>query len=362
MQEIKKIILWIFIIGSFLLPGNLYAEVKQRTILTVADIKVSEIAEDSRKAREKAINAGQIEAFNKLLASLIQPADKEKIDKVREGDIASALQGFQVNNEKITDNSYSASLTVSFYQDAVKDILAKAGVVLIDKEAPPILVLPIMREGGKLLLWETGNKWKEAWDKFASANNFIHIVIPLGDLEDIKNMKSADITSADYQVLQAFSEKYRAKDVIIAEADIQTGEKSSKTLITMRSTAGSLIPTSQMSFEAETITEEKLYKFVEELVIKNKESWLINADKNPYRKVKTGIYFSGLDDWLYKKNRLESMNSIEKLEVHEISSSNAVFDLYYKGSFSELSDYLRSKGIGLFREEGLWIIEDGKNE
>lgn len=130
---------------------------------TVDNLRVSRIDKDATTARQKAITKGQRDAFNIVLLRL--SIDDTNGVIVSDDEISQMLRSMQIKNEKITDNSYSATLMLEFSPDYIKYTLNKHRITKFSTAFDSYLIVPILNENGTTYLWEKSNRWTNFFKK-----------------------------------------------------------------------------------------------------------------------------------------------------------------------------------------------------
>ena len=144
------------------------------------NIQVNEVATNARKAKEKAIAYAERMAFDRMIAKFVENFDSSRISG---DDIASLVQSVQFNQEEITNRRYKALIDIYFNPIQTKFFI-KNSVLDQKKKKLSLLVIPILNENGFVKLWGVNNPWLEKWQREKS--NILNIVVPTGDLDDIK--------------------------------------------------------------------------------------------------------------------------------------------------------------------------------
>lgn len=84
------------------------------TLYIVDNVKVSATADSAAAAREKAIQQGYTEAYNKLMIRFGQEGAPTRPDAPDPQDLINMVLDFSVDREKNTSTSYSALMTFQF--------------------------------------------------------------------------------------------------------------------------------------------------------------------------------------------------------------------------------------------------------
>lgn len=96
--------------------------------LTVRGVAVDVAAENSAAARDKALVAGQRQAFEQLWNA---QAPEKPVPKLSDEQIGDLVRDFTVQSEKTSGTRYVATLTYRFRSAATERLLSKSGISLV---------------------------------------------------------------------------------------------------------------------------------------------------------------------------------------------------------------------------------------
>lgn len=91
----------------------------------VKNIKVDVEAESAIDARGKALNTARRNAFNIVTERLLGGSDKTSMPHANDNMIASMVDSFEINREKLSKNRYLASVNVTFNERAVQAYMGR---------------------------------------------------------------------------------------------------------------------------------------------------------------------------------------------------------------------------------------------
>ena len=163
----------------------------------VENVIVDAAGTDTTDARSHALEQGQAEAFKELISRRDPAKASELAGRLTQKQIAVAVRGFEVTDEKMSADHYHAIINYTFDPaqiqtlDPVTPPAAAVGPAVAG--APPaiplrtskaVLILPVYNEGGSAKLWQDDNKWRNLWFDAALESGGGLIVAPQGDLED----------------------------------------------------------------------------------------------------------------------------------------------------------------------------------
>ena len=132
-----------------------------------------------------------------------------------------------MQEEKHSTVRYIATLTYRFKPAPVEQLLRDAGIAFAETRSKPVLVLPVLRTGDSLALWEDPNPWRTSWANLPAADGLVPFTVPIGDLTDIAAINAQAASTGDAQKLGAIAARYDAGSTLVASATIHTAADGS---------------------------------------------------------------------------------------------------------------------------------------
>jgi hypothetical protein len=195
-------------------------------LFTVENVQVDVTAANALTARNEAFGKAQQEAYKKLLTQLLPAVEAAAMAVPDAVVIAPMIQDYEIIQEKLSSVRYIGTYTFRFKEKSVRKQLAlyegdSANTDVIAADGRPLLVLPFYQPGGEPLLWTGPNIWLEAWARSSEMGGIVPMVLPIGDLQDVKDIDDGQAMTFDEQRLQAMVQRYDAAEavVVIAEPD-----------------------------------------------------------------------------------------------------------------------------------------------
>ncbi len=217
------------------------------------------------------------------------------------------------------------------------------------KPAGITLLLPLLHQGKEYKLWEDDNAWQKAWRNALAAKNEKRIILPLGDIDDIKQVGVQDITSANYRALKALARKYGAQHILLVEADDAGGALA----VHLHQVGGATFVTRHENFEG--ASGVAMAEAVEVLLADIADD--IRAGRTEIvSKLPIAAPISSLAGWQQIQKRLEASDLLRGMDVQEITTSQVTLILSYVGDIDSFSAALRPHGLVLMREDEGWAL------
>lgn len=184
-------------------------------------VEVSETGKDATDARIKAMTTAEQLAFAKILEDKAPKKKDELLKSYDEAAISQMVQGYEIVEESMTPNSYTATMKVKFSDTAINQLFgaAKPKAKGHLKANGAVLIVPVyFGKENQVLLWETGNRWREAVNKAALQAKAGRWIAPLGDPTDLLVADSNSVLSLDFGRLEPLAERYGAGEILMAIA------------------------------------------------------------------------------------------------------------------------------------------------
>jgi hypothetical protein len=214
-QAFRKVFLSLGVFFAVLTPVQ-----AQNQAFTVENVTVDITAESAVAARKQAFEKAQADALQLLAARFMDEQAALAFQAPDPMTISTLIQDFEITAEKISTVRYIGTYKFRFKEQAVTSLFGKSGAVVhTDVSVGPILVLPFYQEAGSSRLWGQDNAWMNAWvragDLQAGGSS---LLVPLGDLEDVRDVGSATPAQISSPSLSKLFSRYSAAEGIIAEA------------------------------------------------------------------------------------------------------------------------------------------------
>ncbi len=202
----------------FCLLLALPARADSQAAIAVYGVNVDVTAGDAESARQKAILAGQRAGLGQLLSQLAQPADIARLPALSDAQITDMVSDYAVESEKVSTVRYIAVITFRYRADSISASLQQNGIPFSAGPGPAVLVLPVLTQDGKHLLFEDTNSWQAAWAQRRPAEGLVKLVMAAGDAADVAAITPNEAVAGDVAKLQALAAHYGAGEVLVADA------------------------------------------------------------------------------------------------------------------------------------------------
>lgn len=330
---------------------------------TVTGVAVAAEAASTGQARTQAFAEGQRIALQRLAESLGGEVD---FSTLSEQAVTRLIQGFQVEEERVSPGRYEASLAFTFRPDevraVVRDQVGTGGAAAPSSPAPTtartptgaVLVIPLWQTAETVRLWDAPNPWHDAWLNRANAADAVPIVVPFGDLQDVGDLSIDQAVGGDRAALQAMAERYGAGQPVVATLSEQGGG--------YRMTLDWFPPGEAPSEEVVPVAAlggaSTLPQAVEEAALRIQRGPLpptVGGPTGPALSAGPGgggqslyiVPIADLQDWVDIRGRLDRIPAIVTTTVVSLQPGEAVVELQTVGTDSALRDQMAQQQLGL---------------
>ncbi len=156
---------------------------------SVNDIEISTPFEINFN-KNKIIDEGFAQAFNRLVLSILQTQDQKKFSKTPLVLIKSMIETFSIQEEKFIDEVYYLSLKVSFNKKKILNLMEKKNIFPSLPVKKKIFFLPIIvdKDKDEILIFSENyiyNNWNSNNQKY----HLLRYILPTEDLDDFNLIK-----------------------------------------------------------------------------------------------------------------------------------------------------------------------------
>lgn len=342
-------------LAAMALPGPGFAQAIRgdSTAFTVRDVPVDRTAVSAAAAREAALVDGQRAAFRRLLERLVPQGEYGQLPNLSDARISDLVQNYEVQSERTSAVRYIATLTYRFKPDDVRSLLRGADLRFAETYAKPFLVLPVLREQGVALLWDTPNPWRDAWGRLPPVDGLAPLVLPKGDLNDISDINGAQAHSGDDQRLTAIARRYGVAGVYVADAELDTPDGSPAALqVSLAGYGGASGEQTLVDSYTARPGEDMdafLTRAAQSVVTDIEERWkggqLLQFDHEATLTVL--VNYDDISQWVGIRRRLADLALIRRTDLVSFTRRQAIVAIDYIGDDSQLRLALAQRDLAL---------------
>ncbi len=135
-----------------------------------------------------------------------------------DGTLDSLVSGIEVQQEQIGPNRYIATLAILFDRARAGQALGVSGQVM---RSPPLLVIPVLWDGGAATTFERPTEWQKAWAMFHTSDSVIDYVRTSGDGPDAVLLNAGQLGRRGRNWWRLLLDLYGAADVVMPIARLE---------------------------------------------------------------------------------------------------------------------------------------------
>lgn len=316
-------------------------------VIAVHGIDVDVTASNAVDAREQAILQGQRKGLRQALLMLAPAADIDRLPALNDNQITDLVADYEVESEQTSTVRYIGKLAFRYRLDALGNLLQQSGGSATAAASPPVLVLPVLTTGGKNLLWDDGNAWRDAWSTHPSSGGLVELVTPKGDPMDAAAINGDQAVAGDAAKIQALAARYGVGDVavVVARQDAATADLT--LTVTRYGIAG---PTG--SFQ-DQITGDPAHpeaafgQAIDRIADRFQQDWIAQnrVTSSVEQRLTVEAPISSLAQWAELRRRLASVATLRHVDVIYLMQTHAELDLVFVGDREQLARSLQQRAL-----------------
>jgi len=333
-------------------------------IFTVEDVKVDVTAENAIAARGKAFEEAQIKAFTELTTRMLPDADIATTQIPAVNIISTMVRDFELTNEQLSSVRYLGTYTFRFKDRDVRRYFAKKGKSVSTVTSKKMLILPFVSRDNSTSIWAPGNPWMQAWNRVPDLSGIVPMEVPLGDLDDVRDITDSNAFNYEPNRLQNMLRRYGSKEAVITIATpneelnkiidplaIAKGTLSVEIFRTDRGQPELVQDVSVVSDGA--MTRQELYDSavtkVRGALQKNWKSRTAVAPTPSTKTVRAIVPIGSLSEWMRIQASLNRISSLNDVTLVSLSPRQANIEIRYRGNAERLALSLAQEGMELER-------------
>lgn len=351
------------------------------SLYNVANVRVDITAKDAVFAREKGMAEAEMLAMRILMTRLVPLSWEGRLPSFPHGEIEGLVAGVAIHSEKTSARRYIGVLDVRFYPGAVRQFLSSRSIPVVESQALPISLLPVMLKGDEIAKDDSAD-WRAAWDRLDLENGVapVDLVTPRGDL-DVQTVEA--VLAGDDDAYAALRSAYGYGGLVIAVGE--TGDRLFRIQLVGEDAAGDV--DAAATSEADRTDPETTYSRAAQAGLGILERrWRRRLDPRfeetadaPLRlgslypddaaapadetlgRVGAVIEFFSVRDWQQIHFGLQRVEDLRDFAVvsRSANAADVVFD--YDGSADQLQALLAQNGIGLCERDGTLVLRALEN-
>ena len=176
----------------------------------VSHVKVDVFAKDADSARKAGWRLAQRRAWQMLWARTHGGSGAPALS---DSQLEGMISGIEIEYEQAGPNRYVATLGVMFDRARTGQLLGVTGSNVV--HSPPLLVIPVLWDGGSAVSYERINEWQRAWARFRTGDSAIDYVRVAGSIADPILLNAGQTGRRGRLWWRVLLDQYGAADVVI---------------------------------------------------------------------------------------------------------------------------------------------------
>lgn len=182
----------------------------------VSGISVNTTGDNAEDARQKGWQEAQRKAWEKLWSS--HTGGASAAPALSDSQIDGMVSAVVVEREQLGPRRYIATLGVIFDRARTGQLLGLSGEVA---RSAPMLVIPVLYQGGVATVFETRTSWQKAWAEFRTSGSAIDYVRPRGDAGDSLLLTAGQLDRRSRTWWRLILDEFGAADVLMPLARLE---------------------------------------------------------------------------------------------------------------------------------------------
>ena len=175
----------------------------------VRGVKVDVVAKDADSARYAGWRMAQRQAWRMLWTRTHGGGGAPALS---DSQIEAMVSGIEIDFEQAGPTRYVATLGILFDRARTGQLLGVSGNVM---RSPPLLVIPVLWDGGSAVSYERTNEWQKAWARYRTGDSAIDYVRVAGSVADPILLTAGQTGRRGRLWWRVLLDQYGAADVVI---------------------------------------------------------------------------------------------------------------------------------------------------
>lgn len=332
-------------------------------VFKISNIEVSGNGNNAIEAKNNAILAGEAKAFNLLLERITPSFTSHLWPQIEGEQISDLVQGMDIKQETVLSRHYEATLDIIFNPIFVEKLLKESGVSYFSKSGGNIVVIPVLEDGDKTIIWQD-NAWKQSWNDMQNSGGFFKIDVPTNNSEAAISITEEVVgnlySDSSVNLFKNIKEKYNADYIIIAKA-ASGADSLNVSLINLQDRDQSI--QKRYNIDGQSDLSDSYTKIISSLIdIMNKrhKTYLENS-REEETSLTVKIPYSNLNEWIRLRSKVESLPFVKKLAVDIITVRYAQISLEFVGGYEDFIQKMVLENLYVEKTEDDLFLKEYNN-
>ena len=322
---------------------------------SVNDIEISTPFEINFN-KNKIIDEGFAQAFNRLILSILQTHDQKKLSKTPLSLIKSMIETFSIQEEKFINEVYYLSLNVSFNKKKILNLMEKKNIFPSLPVEKKIFFLPIIvdKDKDEILIFSENyiyNNWNSNNQKY----HLLRYILPTEDLDDFNLIKRYS------KILESYNFSEIIKKYNFDEHIISIIFKENNTIkVLNKINFDQEEDLKNISFQNLNIDNYKeADKLIESLKSIYENYWKSKNEINTSVKLSLTISISNSDNLeiLKFEEILNNTDLIYDFYIYKFNNKDSFYKIIFNGSPDHFLKFMKNKNYEFDIQNKIWSVK-----
>ena len=327
----------------------------QAKTFSINDIEISTPFEINFD-KNKIIDEGFAQAFNRLVLSILQTQDQKKLSKTSIGLIKSMIETFSIQEEKFINEVYYLSLNVSFNKKKILNLMEKKNIFPSLPVEKKIFFLPIIVDKNKneISIFSENyifNNWNFNNQKY----HLLRYILPTEDLDDFNLIKRYSKILENYNFSEIIK-KYNLNEYIISI--IYKENNTIKVLNKINFNQEEDLK--NISFQNLNIDNYKQAdKLVESLKNVYENFWKSKNEINTSVKIPLTVSIKNIDYLEISKFEeiLDSADLVYNYYIYKFNNKHSFYKIIFNGSPDHFLKFMKNNNYEFDIQNKIWSVK-----
>ena len=306
--------------------------------------------------KNKIIEEGFSQAFDRLILSIVQTKDQKKFGKTSLNQVKSMIETFSIKEEKFINEIYYLSLNVSFNKKKILNLMEKKNIFPSLPIEKKIFFLPIIvdKDKNEILIFSENyiyNNWNSNNQKY----HLLRYILPTEDLDDFNLIKKYSKILESYNFSEIIK-KYNFDEYIISI--IFKENNTIKVLNKINFNQEEDLK--NISFQDLNIDNYKeADKFIESLKSVYENYWKSKNEINTSVKISLTISINNNDNLEISKFEeiLNNTDLIYDYYINKFNNKDNFYKVIFNGSPDDFLKIMKNKNYEFNIQNQIWVIK-----
>ena len=322
---------------------------------SVNDVEISTPFEINFNKNE-IIDEGFIQAFDRLILSIAQTKNQEKLKKTSLRVIKGMIETFSIKEEKFINEIYYLSLNVSFNKKKIFNFLESKNIFPSLPVKKSIFFIPIVldEDENEILMFSESNLFNR-WNSNTKNYHLLKYILPTEDLEDFNLIKRNSKNLENYDFKEII-QKYNLEDYIITIIF----KNNEQIRVLNKINFNKKIDLKNLNFKNINLDDDKeIEKFTENLKSIFEDYWKSKNEINTSVKLPIKISIdnqnnSKISDF---ENILANIDLIYDFNIYKFNNKKNIYKIIFNGSPDYFLKIMKDENYELDTQNQVWKIK-----